>query len=144
VTREVKQWSDQIDADLQDALSDVNWDIRSSFSDVSEFTDVASFITTLADTIVPTVKLGPFPNHKTRAGQSIRDALNPALPSTLLWPRIRPHGRRTQRRLNADASLEDDLDAFHSLFEASNNSDSGTVAEVSSMARDEHTLCDRA
>jgi len=45
VTREIKQWSNQIDGDLQDAMSDVDWDIRSSSSDVSKFTDIiTSFI----------------------------------------------------------------------------------------------------
>ncbi|KAJ3614435.1 hypothetical protein NHX12_018008 [Muraenolepis orangiensis] len=48
VTRNVKRWSDQLEATLQDAQM-----FLSSFSHVSEFTDVTGFIATLADTIVP-------------------------------------------------------------------------------------------
>jgi len=42
--------------------------------------------------------------------------------------------------VSADTSLADDLNSFFALFEASNNTVSGTVAEVSSTARDKHTL----
>jgi len=56
VTRDVKRWSDQSEADLQDPLNM----FLSSFSDI-EFTDiVTSFIATLAGTIIPTVKVSPF------------------------------------------------------------------------------------
>jgi len=56
-------------ADLRDPTSDMDWDISiqflSSSSDVSEFTDVVmSFIETLADTIVPKVKVRSFPHQK--------------------------------------------------------------------------------
>ena len=74
MTREVKPWLDQIDADLRDVMSDVDWDMfQSSSSDVSEFTDVVtSFIATLADTMAPTVKVKSFPNQKlTGAVESI-------------------------------------------------------------------------
>jgi len=65
VTRDVKRWSDQSEADLQDALSDID-----------EFTDiVTTFIATLADTIVPAVKK-TFPNQIPWVDGSIRDALN--------------------------------------------------------------------
>jgi len=36
--------------------------------------------------------------------------------------------------------IEEDLNSFYAWFEASYNTYSGTVAEVSSIARDEHTL----
>jgi len=42
--------------------------------------------------------------------------------------------------VSADASLPDGLNSFYVRFAASNNTASGTVAEVSSIARDEHTL----
>jgi len=54
--KEVRQWSVQVEDDMQDATSDVNM-FRSSSSDVSEFTGmVTSFIATLEDTIIPKVK----------------------------------------------------------------------------------------
>jgi len=42
--------------------------------------------------------------------------------------------------VSADASLADDLNSFYARFKASKNTASGTIAEVSSVARDEHTL----
>lgn len=58
MTREVQQWSDQID------MSDVDRDMfQSSSNDVSDFMAVVtSFIATLVDTIVPTVKVRSDPN----------------------------------------------------------------------------------
>jgi len=41
--------------------------------------------------------------------------------------------------VSVDASLADDLNSFYARFKASNNTASGTIAEVSSIARDEHT-----
>jgi len=41
--------------------------------------------------------------------------------------------------VSGDASLADDLDSFYAWFDASNNTTSGTVADVSSIARDDHT-----
>jgi len=40
VTRGVKRWYDQIDDNIRDAMSDIDWDwtFRSSSSDVSKFT----------------------------------------------------------------------------------------------------------
>jgi len=75
VTREVKRWSDQIDVDIRDAMSDFDWEMfRSSSSDVSEFTDmVMSFIATLVDTIIP---MRSFPNQKPWVDGSIRATLN--------------------------------------------------------------------
>jgi len=58
-----------------------------------------------------------------------------------LWQGLRTimdYRGRNPSTVGADASLVDDLNSFF------NNSASGTVAEVSSIARDEHTLCDRA
>jgi len=46
----------------------------------------------------------------------------------------------THSTVNTNTSLADDLNSFYARFEASNNTVSGTVAEVSSIARDEHTL----
>lgn len=48
---------------------------------------------------------------------------------------------RSPSTVPADASLADDLNSFCGHFNASNNR---TVAEVSSIARDEHTLRGRA
>jgi len=78
VTRKVKQWSNQVDGDMQDAMSNVDWDITgSSSSDVSEFTGVVtSFIAMVQDTIVPTVNVISFPNPKPWVDGSIRAALN--------------------------------------------------------------------
>jgi len=42
--------------------------------------------------------------------------------------------------VSADASLTYDLISFYARFEASNNTASGTIAEVSSIARVKHTL----
>jgi len=77
VTRDVKQWSDQTEADLQDTLCNVDWDMfLYSSSNASEFTDVVTIIIAMpADTIVPSVKVRSFSNQKTSDG-SIRDTLN--------------------------------------------------------------------
>jgi len=56
-----------------------------------------------------------------------------------LWT-ITDYWGRTPSTVNTDASLEDDLNSFFARFEASNNTTSGTVCEVSSIARDERTL----
>jgi len=47
---------------------------------------------------------------------------------------------RTPSTVSADASLADDLKSFYARFGASNNTVRGTVAEVSSIARDEHNV----
>jgi len=59
-----------------------------------------------------------------------------------LWQGLRTitDYRGRNHTVSADASLADDLNSFYARFEASNNTASGTVAEVSSIARDEHTL----
>jgi len=46
---------------------------------------------------------------------------------------------RTPSIVNTNASLGDDLNIFFARFDASNNTSSGTVAEVNSIARDEGT-----
>jgi len=94
VTRNVKQWSDHTVADLQDAaLNGIDWDMfLSSSSDVSVFTDVVtSFIETLEDTIVPTVKVRSFPEIKT-----VGRWIHPPRPKCLYCLHVacvRPHGR---------------------------------------------------
>jgi len=83
VTMDVKQWSDQTEADHQDAL--IDWDMFSgtSSSDVSEFTDVVtSFKATLAGTIIPTVEVRSFPNPKQWVDGSICGALEALYPAT--------------------------------------------------------------
>jgi len=47
---------------------------------------------------------------------------------------------RTPSTVSDDGSLADDLNSFYALFQASNNTASGNVAEVSSIAEDEHTV----
>jgi len=171
-TSVVKQWSDQVDDDIRDATSDVDWDMfRSSSRDISEFTDVVtSFIATLADTIVPMVKVRSFPNQKPWIDGYIRATLNAhtaAYNSSFvsgnmdeykaasygLRRAVKDAKRRYRDRVELQMeqceqraygkgyrSLADNLNSFFAWFEASNNTASGTVAEVSSIARDEHTL----
>jgi len=60
-----------------------------------------------------------------------------------LWQGLRSitdYRGRSPSTVSADASLADDLNSFYAWFEASKNTASGTVAEVISIARDEHTL----
>jgi len=60
-----------------------------------------------------------------------------------LWQGLRTitdHSGRTPSTVSADTSLADDLNSFFVRFEASNNTASGTVAEVSSIHWDEHAL----
>jgi len=60
-----------------------------------------------------------------------------------LWqglPTIIDYQGRSPSTVSADASLADDLNSCYAQFEARNNTSSGTVPEVSSIARDEHTL----
>jgi len=47
---------------------------------------------------------------------------------------------RTPSTVSSNPSLVDNLNSFYVWFKASNNTASGAVAEVSSIARDEHTL----
>jgi len=55
--REVRRQSDQVDDNIRDVVSDADWDIQSSSSDVTEFADVVmSFIAMIEDTIVLTVR----------------------------------------------------------------------------------------
>jgi len=51
---------------------------------------------------------------------------------------------RNPSTVSADTSLADNLNSFYVQIEASNNTAGRTVAEVSSIVRDKHTLCDRA
>jgi len=53
---------------------------------------------------------------------------------------IRDYLDRTPSTVSTDASLADDLNSFFVRFEANNNTASRTIAEVSSIARDKHTL----
>jgi len=46
---------------------------------------------------------------------------------------------RTASTVSADASPADNLNSSYARFKASNNIISGTIDEVSSIARDEHT-----
>jgi len=60
-----------------------------------------------------------------------------------LWQRLRTitdYPGRTPSTVSADASLADDLNSFYVWFKARNNTASGTGAEVTSDARDEHNL----
>jgi len=161
---------------------------RSSSSDIIDFTDVVTrFIATLADTIVPTVKVRSFVNQKPWVDGSIRHALNTctaAYNSSLvsrhmdeykalsyglqravkdtkrryrdrvemqmeqrdtrhIWQglrTIRDYRGRTPSTVSAEASPVDDLNSFYAQFEASNNTVSGTIAEVNSIARGEHDV----
>jgi len=53
---------------------------------------------------------------------------------------IRDCQGRTPSTVSVDASRADDLNSFYVWFKASNNTASGTIAEVSSIARNKHTL----
>ncbi len=60
--RAVTRWSSHLEAMLQVALDDVDWDkFRTSSSDVSEFTDVAlSFVNMLNEHATETVTIRTF------------------------------------------------------------------------------------
>jgi len=63
--------------------------------------------------------------------------------TTRLWQglqTITDYQVRTPSTVSANASLVDDLNSFYARFEAHNNTTSWTLAEVSSIARDQHTL----
>ncbi len=64
MTRQVKRWSDQTEAKLQDAMSDMDWDMHQASSDeVNMFAEVAlGFI--LVDDSLPTDTINTFPNQK--------------------------------------------------------------------------------
>jgi len=101
----------------------------------------------LEDTIVPTVTVRSFPHQKPWVDGSVRAALNARAPLPTTPVSYRQHGR-IQSGAEAEAPQlrvpthppVDDLNSFYVRLEASNNTASGTVAEVSSIARDEHTL----
>ncbi|KAG5284759.1 hypothetical protein AALO_G00030160 [Alosa alosa] len=77
VTKEVKRWTDQSEARLQDALSNVDWEMfKTNSADISEFTEVSlSYINMLTDSIIPTVKIRSFPNQKPWVDREVRTAL---------------------------------------------------------------------
>lgn len=66
VVKEVKRWSAQSEATLQDALANMNRDMfQACADDINKFADVAvSFISMVAGKIVPTVRLRSFPSQK--------------------------------------------------------------------------------
>ncbi|XP_076745749.1 uncharacterized protein LOC112435595 [Maylandia zebra] len=76
--REVKRWTAQSEATLQDALNDVDWDMfRACAVDINEFTEVAvCFVNMLAEEIIPTARVTTFPNQKPWMDRSIRTAVN--------------------------------------------------------------------
>lgn len=78
VSREVRRWSGQSEATLQDALSDVDWDMfRESSCDVDEFTEVVTcFLGKLLEDTIPMVTVKVFPNQKPWVDKTIRAALN--------------------------------------------------------------------
>lgn len=78
VIREVKWWSAQSEAKLQDALNYVNWDMICSCSDgINKFTEVAvSFISMLAEKIITIVRVKMFTNHKPWVNRLIHLAVN--------------------------------------------------------------------
>ncbi|KAG5263395.1 hypothetical protein AALO_G00264390, partial [Alosa alosa] len=77
VTKEVKRWTDQSEARLQDALSNVDWEMfKTNSADINEFTEVSlSYINMLTDSIIPTVKIRSFPNQKPWVDREVRTAL---------------------------------------------------------------------
>jgi len=64
--RELKCWSAQSEATLQDALDDVDWDMFQTCADtINEFVDAAvGFVSMLENEIVHTVKVTRFLNLK--------------------------------------------------------------------------------
>ncbi|KAI5607308.1 hypothetical protein C0J50_7060 [Silurus asotus] len=77
VQREVKRWTDQSVAALQDALDDADWDMfRRSSDDVNMFTEaVVGFIGKLTDDTLQKNTIRTFPNQKPWVDKTIRDAL---------------------------------------------------------------------
>lgn len=61
VIRKVQRWSVQLEAMLQDALDDVDWDMfRVCVDDINKFADVAvSFVSKLVNKVIPRVKILP-------------------------------------------------------------------------------------
>lgn len=66
VMREVQLWSVQSEATLQDEHNGIDWDMfRACTEDINEFADVAvSFVSMIANEVVPTVRFKLFPNQK--------------------------------------------------------------------------------
>ena len=77
VTREVKRWTVQSEATLQDALGDVDWDMfRLTSINNKEFAEVVmSYIGMLVDTIVPMTSVWTFPNQKLWVNRTVRSAV---------------------------------------------------------------------
>ncbi len=111
--REVTRWSSHLEAMLQAALSDVDWDMfRASSSDVSEFTEVAvSFVNTLTEQATETITVRTFPNQKPWVDRTIRDAVNK-----------RTAGNKSSAEVRADPSLAEELNTFYGRFECNGGS----------------------
>lgn len=104
VTQEVKRWSTQSEVTLLEALSDVDWNMfQSSSNDVIEFTEVvASFIATVAENVVPSVRVKFFTTQKPWVDRSIRAALNAFALQCTTWDSSVGGYKATSYRLRKD------------------------------------------
>ena len=76
VTRSMKKWSDEADANLQDcfAITDRNM-IRDSSNGIDEYTTSICFINKCIDDVIPTVTVHTYPNQKPWIAGNIRTEL---------------------------------------------------------------------
>ena len=77
-TREVRRWSDQSDAMLQDCFDHVDWEMfRDSSGSVDEYADtVTAFIRKCVDDVVPCRQVRVYPNQKPWLNCEVRSALS--------------------------------------------------------------------
>ncbi|XP_076734249.1 uncharacterized protein lrrc38a isoform X1 [Maylandia zebra] len=146
-TREVKWWTAQSEATLQDALNDVDWDMfRACAVDINEFMEVAvCFVNMLAEEIIPTARVTTFPNQKPWMDRSIRTAVNARTASynaglatgdmsaykesrfhqgdtRSMWHGLRTitdYKARDTAQINADFVFTNELNQFYARFEVS-------------------------
>ncbi|XP_049336921.1 uncharacterized protein LOC125802521 [Astyanax mexicanus] len=77
-TKEVRRWSDQSEAMLQDCFDHVDWEMfRDSSSSIDEYADtVTAFIRKCVDDVVPLRSVRVFPNQKPWLNGDVRSALS--------------------------------------------------------------------
>ena len=77
VSRSIKKWSDEADAQLQDCFSSTDWNMfRDSSDGIEEYTtSVTGFINKCIDDVVPTVTVHTKPNQKPWITANIRTKL---------------------------------------------------------------------
>ncbi|XP_036439332.1 uncharacterized protein LOC118816846 [Colossoma macropomum] len=114
-TREVRRWSDQSDAMLQDCFDHVDWEMfRDSSGSVDEYADtVTAFIRKCVDDVVPCRQVRVYPNQKPWQNCEVRSALTQRCIQSGKYGGV----QAIQLRSPTSADLPDELNNFYARFD---------------------------